>query len=324
MSQFRRDPVTGEWNIIAEERSNRPYHFNHNAEAEKCPFCVGNEKMTPNEVTRINDKDGWSIRVVPNKFPAVCQKSTEIREEAFYSSCEGTGRHEVIIETPEHNVALHQLDTHGIYQVLTVYQHRFIELSQLEHIKYVQIFKNHGREGGASLPHSHSQVVALPFIPPRIELEIANAQKYFEETGSCVFCDIIAKELQDKKRIVYSNNHFIIAAAYAPRFAYEMLIIPRLHQEAFHNANEEILHELADALKNLFNKMVAVLGEFPYNLVLHTDCYLSSSSTYHWHMELIPRNSHHAGFEIATGSCINTMSPEKAAENLTKKQREIK
>ncbi|MDK2932839.1 MAG: UDPglucose--hexose-phosphate uridylyltransferase [Clostridiales bacterium] len=320
MSQFRRDVVTGEWMIIAQERVGRPYQFGEQDDKSLCPFCPGNEHMTPNEIMRIENDGEWELRVVPNKYPAVCAQDGLMYENTlFYSTCEATGIHEVVIETRFHSEALHHLNTDKIFDVLSVYKKRFIELSQLNDIKYVQIFKNHGKNGGASLRHSHSQIVALPFVPQRIEQEMEGALKYYQNEGRCIFCDIIKKELDCRERMICRNDHFVAVASFAPRFSYEMWMIPLEHQEMFCFASDQILMSLADIFKNTMQMMIKTLGEFPYNLVLHTAPYKFTGNYYHWHIELVPRVSHHAGFEIATGTCITTISPEEVTQLLTKK-----
>lgn len=312
MSQLRRDVLTGEWVIIAKERDGRPYHFDDKPHEQECPFCPGNEHMTPGETLRIEN-----VRAVPNKFPAVCRNNEPIKNGLlFYTACEGTGCHEVIIETPQHDRALHELGQQDIYHVFCMYQKRFMQLSQEEKIAYVQVFKNHGRNGGASISHAHSQVVALPFIPPRLAKEMKGCEEYFNKTGRCVSCDVLKEELESQERMIYRNDSFAVSLAFAPRFAYETVFIPMVHQPDYSMVNEQTLWNLADAFEHTMYKMVRVLGEFPYNLVLHTAPYRSEATYYHWHLELIPRVSYHAGFEIATDTCINSICPEEAAERI--------
>ncbi|MDK2800270.1 MAG: UDPglucose--hexose-phosphate uridylyltransferase [Clostridiales bacterium] len=320
LSQFRRDIVTGDWVIIAQERSGRPYHYGDKADKNKCPFCPGNEYFTPNEIMRISNESEWELRVVPNKFPVVCIEDGTIDDHTlFYSMCQATGTHEIVIETPSHHQALHHLPKDKIFNVFSVFKQRFVELSKREDIKYVQIFKNNGKNGGASIPHAHSQIVALPFIPPRIEREMEGARQYFERENRCIFCAIIEKELECQERLLCKNDAFVAVSYFAPRFPYETWIIPLKHQQVFSLADDDILYALADAFKNVMDMMLKTLGEFPYNIVLHTAPYGFSDKYYHWHIELIPRVAYHAGFELATGSCVNDISPEEVAQKLKKK-----
>ena len=314
MSQLRKDIQTGEWVVLAKQRDGRPYHFNIGDSSEACPFCLHNTHMTPGEVLRLHD-----VRVVPNKFPAVCQICDEdLKDMLFYTACDGIGHHEVVIETSVHDLPFDELDISQIHYVLEVFKKRFITLSKEPEVEYVQIFKNHGRNAGASLPHSHSQVVALPFIPPRVEQEIKSAQSHYNITGRCIYCDIIKEELEQQGRLLYHNEHITAALSFAPRFAYEAILIPNAHQWDFGKAEDNVLAGLAEALIHTIHMMQGILGQFPYNLVLHTTPFGSEDNHYHWHMELIPRVSYHAGFEIATGTCINTVCPEEAAAEIKK------
>ena len=314
MSQLRKDIQTGEWTILAKQRDGRPYLFNTEDSSKECPFCLYNKHMTPGEVFRLHD-----VRVVPNKFPAVCQVCDEnLQDMLFYAACEGIGHHEVVIETSEHNLPFDELDIYQIQDILKVFKKRFVILSQEPDVEYVQIFKNHGRNAGASLPHSHSQVVALPFIPPRVEQEMKNADTYYNTTGRCVYCDILKEEHEEKGRLLYHNEHVTVALSFAPRFAYEAILIPNAHQWDFGTVEDNVLAGLAEALIHTIHMMQAILGQFPYNLVLHTTPLGSENTHYHWHVELIPRVSYHAGFEIATGTCINTVCPEEAAQGIKK------
>ncbi|MGE4282866.1 MAG: galactose-1-phosphate uridylyltransferase [Clostridia bacterium] len=320
MSQFRRDVVTGEWMIIAEERRGRPYHFGQTEDKNLCPFCIGNEHMTPDEIWRKEGVHTWEIRVVPNKYPAVCIQEGLIDKDAtFYSRCKAGGRHEVVVEAASHELMLHCMEDKKISDVFRVFKQRFMQLSQIEGIEHVQIFKNHGKNGGASIRHSHSQVIALPFVPPRIQAELEGASEYYQNNGNCVYCDIIEKESENQQRIICKNEHFIAVLAFAPRFSYETWIIPLRHQGIFSQINEEQLLSLACLYKKLVKLLNNVLGEFSYNMVLHTAPYQFKDNYYHWHIELVPRVSFHAGFELATGSCISTISPEEAMQKIKEK-----
>ncbi len=317
MSQLRKDVITGEWVIIAQEREGRPYQFGENDNIDECPFCPGNEHMTPGETFRINDENGWQLRVVPNKFPAVCENNDSVDDQIFfYTICEGTGRHEIVIETPLHDKGLHELGQQKISDVFIACRKRFKELSQLEEVEYVQIFKNFGKNGGASLPHSHSQIVALSFVPRRIQKEMRGAKKYYERKKKCVFCDLIREEITSQERIIFENEYFIVATAFAPKFAYETIFIPKIHEHDFSKVDDNVLFGFAEAFKKTMTMMTKVLGDFPYNLILHTAPYKSEENYYHWHIELVPRVSYHAGFELATEACVNSMFPEEAARRI--------
>ena len=315
MSELRRELVTGEWVIIAEDRDKRPYHFSGNDEEKKCPFCPGNEDMSEEEILRIGDNSKWQLRVIPNKFPVVCPGEQSNVENLYrFSSCEGVGHHELVVETDEHDTPLHKLDNEKVYNVFNAYRIRMKRLISYNQIKYVQIFKNHGQNAGASLPHSHSQIITLPFIPPRVEKELLESEKYYKNNKNCVFCDIIKKETQTKERLLCENEKFISVINFAPRFAYETWIIPLKHNNRYHLADDETLKFFVSIFIKTMKMLCAVLGEFPYNLVLHTGPSDASQNYYHWHLEIIPRVTYHAGFEISTGAYINDISPEEVAK----------
>jgi UDPglucose--hexose-1-phosphate uridylyltransferase len=210
------------------------------------------------------------------------------------------------------------MEDEKIFDVFSAFKERFVELSRIEDIKYVQIFKNHGRNGGASIRHSHSQIVAMPFIPPRIQLELEGAHRYYQSDGKCAYCEIIKKEIGYQQRLLCKNEHFIAVLAFAPRFAYETWIIPLDHQAVFSEADDASIISLVSIYKKIMEMFTNILGEFPYNLVVHTAPYHFTDQYYHWHIELIPRVTYHAGFELATGACISVISPEEAARIIKK------
>ncbi len=320
MSQLRKNPFTGEWTIIAVERDSRPYQFGDGADSQACPFCPGNEDMTPGESYRIEEAGEWTVRVVPNKFPAVCDRKDDHSsyKDSVYRVCEGYGRHEIIIETPLHDKGLDKLDASHIYSIFSVFRNRLRFLSQISDVKCVQIFKNHGRNAGASLPHSHTQIVALPYIPLRLTENLKTAEEYMNNRGTCIHCDIVDEEIMSAERVLFQNEHFISAVAFAPRFENQILIIPRKHMSDFRDAEDNMLIAFAEIYKKTLTIMTKLFGEFPYNFVLYTapNDIDSTYSYYHWHMEIMPRLSYHAGFEIATASYMSTVSPEEIARKL--------
>ena len=216
MPILRQEPLTGEWVIIATERARRPETFAPPkkekkeplpARVENCPFCIGNEHMTPPEVLAYRDKTsspdtpGWQLRVIPNKFPALEQKNVQggtafdpASKWNFLESFPGYGVHEVIIETPDHNRHLADLKNSELALVLRSFKERLIALAKDQRLKYVQIFRNHLREAGASIEHPHFQLLAFPFIPPLLETEYRRSKEYYEEEKRCLICNILEKE----------------------------------------------------------------------------------------------------------------------------------
>lgn len=320
MSKLRKNILNNEWAIIANERSMRPYQYNKENNEEGCPFCPGNEEMTPNEILRINNPDGtWNIRVVPNKFPAV-KGLNEILEGQLETFCvsEKEGYHEVVIETPLHNKGMNELGEDNIHTIFNVFRDRFIELSNFKNISHVQIFKNSGKYGGASIAHSHSQIVALPVIPPRLQRALNNCQNYYNEKKKCVICDIINAELERDIRVIYKNDGFVSCLSFAPRFSYETVIFPLSHKAIFSDVTNTEISLLTDAFYNTMKLLSNVLNDFPYNIVLNTAPF-KYTSEFHWHLEIIPRIMHHAGMELATGIFVNTISPEEAVKAIKEK-----
>jgi len=322
MPEIRKDPVFGRWVIIASERGLRPNEFRPGAGGEKgylCPFCAGNEDLTPPVIYSLpGPGGGWRLRVVRNKYPAlVSEGSTDNRREGIYNRMDGMGFHEVVIETPEHGRLLEEMPAEAVADVLKTFMLRVREIKKDPRIKYVMIFKNHGRNAGASLLHPHSQIIAMPMAPLRVVQEIDGAADYFRERGTCVFCDIVTEETAFKKRVVAENSSFLAVTPYASCFSFETWILPKKHFSHFENIPEEEAGALAEVLKTALGKLSVSLPELSYNLIVHTmPVQEPEVENYHWHIEIMPKLTHLAGFEWGTGFYINTVSPEEAAEIL--------
>jgi UDPglucose--hexose-1-phosphate uridylyltransferase len=324
MPEIRRDPVSGRWTIVASTRNERPSDFASGeiSESKKnCPFCPGNEEQTPPEIysVKASKEDAWKLRVVANKYPALMPSLNGdcLASEGLYKKMEGIGVHEVIIETPDHFRQLHEMAEEDIAEVFKCFALRIREIKKDKKIKYIMIFKNYGRHAGASLAHPHSQLIAMPMVPLRVANELEGAETYFSQKSRCVFCDIIKEEIAFKKRIVQENDSFIAINPYASRFTFETWILPKKHLSHLENTEEKCFKELAEVLKATLQKINHSLGETSYNILIHTMPVQEEESTfYHWHIEIMPKFSHMAGFEWGTGFYINTVSPEKAAEIL--------
>lgn len=324
MPELRQDPITKRWVVIAAERNKRPQDFKVIREERKpgvCPFCEGNEKKTPPEITAYRepgtapDEQGWWIRVVPNKFPALTYEGNLITtRDQFYTKMSGIGAHEVIIESPDHQMSLEKHSIHQLQEIFRAWRERLENLLSDSRINYVQIFKNAGARAGASLEHPHSQLIATPIIPPVVEDELEGAREYFEKEGKCLFCEINSFELSNKTRVVIENEEFCAYCPYASRFPFETWVIPKGHQASFTYLDDYLLNQLSLILKETMQKIVTSLNRPPYNLVLHTapKGYLESPY-YHWHIEILPRLTTVAGFEWGTGIYINPTAPEVAA-----------
>jgi len=324
MAEIRRDLVKNNWVAIAEDMALKPHEFPINKRGIEttgihifCPFCEGNESSTPPEImacregTSQPDTPGWSVRVIPNKFSAFHLEGVlEKTHSGIYSNYNGVGRQEVIIETPQHGIDLHDYDQERITMVIRVLRDRYNDLSQDERIKYIQVYKNRGIFAGASLEHSHSQVMGLPFVP-RGNSGVA---EYYKKNGKCLLCDIIAQEKQSGVRLVYESDHFLLICPYASRFSYETWVIPKQHCEHFGALNEAEITDLAMICRKYTRVMIESLQNPAYNFVLNTaPVNLPYQPGYHWYMEVTPRLLVTAGVDIATGMFMNPVAPELAA-----------
>src|SRR5258706_2611269 len=321
LPDLRRDPVTGRWVIIATDRAKRPTDFIREPVKIKggfCPFCPGNEEKTPKEILayRPEGNGKWSVRVVPNKFPALqIEGDLDRQAEGIYDHMNGVGAHEVVIETPDHAQTFATMPEKQITDVLYAFRDRLADLRKDTRLKYVLIFKNHGESAGATLEHPHSQLIALPIVPRQVVEELKGAREYHHLKDRCIYCDIVRQETKDGSRVVLENDNFIVVAPYAPRFPFETWILPRKHDSAFENSPAHLFPELAKAMRSLFNRMDRVLDLPAYNLVIHSaPIHDQPTEHYHWHVEVMPKLTKVAGFECGTCFYINPITPEEAAK----------
>lgn len=321
MSELRKDPIIGRWVIISTERGKRPSDFQPVKKTKSvafCPFCPGNEEKTPREIAVIRDGDGWKIRVVPNKFPALrVEGNLNRRGMGIYDMMDGIGAHEIIIETPEHDKDLYDLELHHIEQVFLIMKNRIRDLRNDRRLKYVMAFKNHGYEAGASLEHSHSQLIATPVVPKRVLEEIDGSLKYFRFKERCIFCDMIYQEVREDERLVLANEYFIAIEPFASRFPFETWILPKEHISNFEETPDIMFLHLAGIFKEMMGRLNQAVNFPAYNFLIHTGPLQEwNLEHYHWHIEIIPKLTHVAGFEWGTGFYINPTAPEDAAAYL--------
>ena len=333
MPEFRRDPVTGRWVIISSERAKRPQDFIRERVTQKggfCPFCPGNESKTPPEVLAYRpgddtapDTPGWTVRVVPNKYPALrVEGNLDRQAEGIYDRMNGVGAHEVIIETPEHHLTLATMPEKRIEDALYAFRDRIVDLKRDQRLKYVLVFKNHGEAAGATMEHTHSQLIALPIVPRQVVEELKGARDYYQLKDRCIYCDIVQQEIKSQVRVVLENEHFVVVAPYAPRFPFETWVLPKKHDSAYENSPPNNYKELASAIRTLAMKMDLVLDGPAYNMVIHSAPVMDQPTEhYHWHVEFMPKLTKVAGFEWGTGFYINPTSPEEAAKFLRQAKR---
>lgn len=329
MPELRKDPIIGRWVIIATERAKRPTDFQMLRVEQKggyCPFCPGNEEGTPPEVLAYRpgparpNGTGWSLRVVPNRFPALMIEGSLNREgDGIYDKMSGVGAHEVIIETADHTKGLASISEKEVEDVLWAWRDRITDLRRDTRFRYVLIFKNHGEAAGASLEHSHSQLIALPIVPRRVTDEMEGARRHFESKERCIYCDIVRQEKKEHVRIVYENEEMLVVAPWAPRRPFETWILPKNHVSNFEDSQKSEFRGLANALRTTLRKLDAALENPPFNFILHTSPLNQRGlAHYHWHVELMPTLTKVAGFESGSGFYINPTPPEEAAEFLRK------
>jgi UDPglucose--hexose-1-phosphate uridylyltransferase len=329
MPELRRDPITGEWVIIASERAKRPSDFalhsrGSEPDVSRCPFCPGNEAMTPPEIIAFRhpgsqrNAPGWWVRVVPNKFPALAVEGELSKTGVgMYDWMNGVGAHEVIIETPEHGRSLALLDARQVEDVLWAYRARYLDLKKDPRLKYILIFRNHGRVAGASLVHPHSQLIATPMVPGDVAAEMAGAKRYESYRERCVYCDIMRQESSEGTRMVVENDSFIAFEPYASKYPFETWVIPKRHGPSFAAVSAEEQAAFASILGETLRRIHVVLDDPPYNFTIHTaPCDSDERPDYHWHLEVFPRLTIAAGFEMGTGIYINVTPPEIAAQYL--------
>ncbi len=339
MSQLRYNYLKDTWTVIAEERARRPHDYTTHVYEEygdktKCPFEPGNEDKTPPEIFAVREPGtepntpGWKVRVIPNKYPAFRIEETDKSDfYLIYDNKGGFGAHEVVIDTPDHYKHIQDFSIEELNYMFIAFRERTKSLYQDLRIKYVQVFKNHGKDAGKSLVHSHSQIIALSKIPKKPDTIIKQSRNYYRKKERCYTCDEIKAELLDGKRIVYENEEFVVFCPYASLFPFEIKIVPKKHNHDFTTVDGEVLNMLSDATQQGVRRLHKALINPPFNMVLYTSppvrenpedpLYFSDiEKFFHWHIEILPRITIHAGFELATDYIINPAPPEDAAKFL--------
>lgn len=340
MPELRQDYATKEWVIIATERAKRPHDFVKGrsdppslpVHDPNCPFCPGNEHLTPGELFVLRDggrgaedkeasgtsATGWRVRVIPNKFPALVPDGRPKRSRhGLYLRMDGIGQHEVVIETPEHDKTLALLTLQQVTDVVRAYRARYRALNENPANELVLIFRNQGERAGTSLVHPHSQIVATPIVPVPIRRQLYEAERHYDAMGRCVYCDILAHELKVGERIVVDNEHFVAFVPYAAKGPFETHILPKNHQASFGELSDEHLVDFAAVLRTVLRKLYFGLKSPDYNFAIITaPHYQQGEPHFHWHLRILPRLTTPAGFEMGTGMFINVSLPEENAQFL--------
>ncbi|MDP1853692.1 MAG: galactose-1-phosphate uridylyltransferase [Candidatus Omnitrophota bacterium] len=328
MAELRRDPLGGRWVIVYTDQPTLPQDFEKESHVFKqmaCPFCPGNESITPAEIEVIRapgskpNSPGWQVRVVQNKFPALqIEGDLDRRGIGIYDVSRGIGAHEVIIQSPDHKKEIADSSDEEVMNILSMYCRRSTDLANDKRFKYVLIFKNYGPSAGASLEHPHTQLIALPMIPKNVLEEIEGARDYFNYKDRCIFCDIVRQEIHEKERVIAENKYYLAICPYVSRFPFEVWIMPKKHNGYFCHISKEELPELAKILKEALQRLKVVLSDPAYNYIIHTSPVNTPEPEegYHWHFEIMPKLTRVAGFEWGTGFYIVSTPPELAAKYL--------
>lgn len=329
MSLLRYDTTTADWVVFAPSRAMRPHRqirpeIEDVHTAAKCPFCPGNEAFTPPEIYSAPSSPGkrerWCVRVIPNKFPAFRIEDDTLRtaEGGLFRSMGGCGAHEVIIESPEHGLFLGQQPIEQIEAVLRALQFRQQDLMRDSRFQAVIIFKNHGAAAGTSLVHPHWQLIATPVVPRLLRQKSQVATEYFDRAGKCLYCVLLAEELEAEKRIVAANAEFVALMPYASHLPFETWIMPRRQQSSFGSVEAGQLRPLAELLRLVLLKIYTGLENPDFNLTIDSVARGDEDQRYFlWHIRIVPRITTPAGFELGSGMSINTVMPEDAVAFLS-------
>lgn len=338
MSELRHDPLNRRWVIVSTDRVSRPADFEliheYRVRKEACPFCPGREGGTPHEIFALRDGGGgangpgWSVRVVPNRYPALAiEGQPDRRAVGPYDRMHGIGAHEVVIESPDHQLDLADQPLDHLARVAAVWKARIVDLMRDTRFKYVLLFKNHGSRAGATLEHPHTQIIAMPVTPRAVAIKLESSRSHHQLKERCLICDLIDFAIQEGSRLLFVTEHFVAFCPYASRFPFEIFLAPRRHLHDFGLVPDDLLPAFAAALSEALRRLKAVLRNPAYNFVLHTSPnihaepkrsghFFSLQWDWHWHLEILPRLTRTAGFEWGTGFYINPTSPEDAARVL--------
>ncbi|MGB6328869.1 MAG: galactose-1-phosphate uridylyltransferase [Halarcobacter sp.] len=326
MSEFRYCKLKKEWILFAPERLRRPADLNNKKDIHpsvlihhSCPFDAGKEEFTPNEIARVSQNGKWKCRVVPNLYNAL---SIDVQagssRDSFFEKCSGFGAHEVVIETPSHKRQIWDYDYNNFANYFAIIQERVINLQKDNRFAYLSVFKNQGENAGASMEHSHSQILALPFIPKKIKEEIEYKKEYYKEHKRALLDDLVYEEIQYNKNIVAQNSEFIIYCPYASEFAFEVKIVSKKKLSSLKEFNKSDLSALCDIVDDFFKLYHKALGEVPFNMIIKNAPYENyndkTKEYYRFNIEIKPRIYKQAGFELDTDISINVVLPENASK----------
>lgn len=319
MSQLRLNLLTGRWVTVVPNRAKRSSDFAprvtqvENDPDRSCPFCPGADRPEAPLFESVDADGNWNMRVMPNRYPAFeGDESLAVRNLGpVHVMAEASGKHEVFVFTPDHNARIINFSDQEIANMMSTLKSRFTAHAHTPNIRYTQAIVNHGREAGASLSHPHGQLLGLPFVPG----EILEEEKAFERfKGGCIVCTTIEAE-SETERFVLDNEHATVICPFWASTPYELLIMPKSHQQHLTDSSDDELTGVGLAIRDALTHIDKILGDIAFNLVFHT-APSHHTGMYHWHVHLFPKLTTTAGFERGTGVMINIVPPEAAAAEL--------
>ena len=331
MSEFRQDPITGRWTIVADNRSARPNEYATpppTSSPSECPFCEGHESWTPPELAAYRepngraDGPGWTVRTIPNKFPTLASDRPFAPEVPRGSPADvrkaGFGFHEVIIESPRHAPILPFLSRERVREVVEMMRERVRSLSSTPGVVAVVLFENAGPESGGTLLHPHAQLVALPEVPPLLGEEVQGAARLVRSLGGpCAFEFVLSEERRESVRLISDDPELTAYAPFASEHPFEVRIVPHRHAASIGEATDAELDRLAEVLPTVLGALLAVVPGASYNFVARSFAEgRPEGAGYHWHLDILPRLVRPDGFEVGAGIAVNPVPPESAATEL--------
>ncbi len=353
-NESRYDPITGNWTIFAPHREQRPDEFQSRPQQDPpikvdCPFCAGAEANTPPAlwVGKIADAqrgpaasgesapliyrghsvselpvDDWTVRVVPNRFPAIAPVGLRVsdqasRESKLFPRRVVTGGHEVIIEAPRHVRSITELDLAEVSLLFTAYRDRIAHWHNTEGVAFISVFKNVGGDAGASLKHSHSQLVASDIIPPHVRMIADRLANYRAKTGCCLQCDLIRGEIKEASRVISKSDSLVAYCPFASAMPMTVRVTSIEHLDRFDLLDDQKITAVSRMVSRVISWLEKLQPDTPYNMLVHTRPagIKTGSDAFHWSIDIFPRLTRIAGFEFSTETKINPVMPEAAAKS---------
>lgn len=336
MSEIRYDRLHDTHVIISPERLHRPnsdFSTEQTRASDKvCPFCEGNEEMTPPEIFSIRDKDsfanekGWQTRVVPNLYKAVQIEAPHQHHYGLFEHWEGFGAHEVIIDTPQHHTSMTQWSKDNVIQWLKTLRARTSDLRNDHRIAYISLFKNEGAQAGSTQAHAHTQLIGLPIIPKAQREAFQRSYDHYTHHGESILGSLLRHEEEDAQRIIAKAGSFTAFCPYASAYPFEVMISSQHVLGQIDTISDESIEQLAPLLLSVLKKMKAQLGFFDFNLCVSTpplqegtlghELISFANTACYFNIRIMPRMYKYGGFEQSTGMIINPVAPELAAKLL--------